>query len=57
VGTSPPSFDKQIVRDWLEASGWDKTPPGPRLPQDIIGRTRTRYLDALQRLTGAHDTD
>jgi len=52
VGTSPPSFDKQIVRDWLEQSGWDKTPPGPRLPPDIIERTRARYLEALQRLSG-----
>jgi len=51
VGTSPPSFDKQIVRDWLEQSGWDKTPPGPRLPPEIIERTRARYLEALQRLT------
>jgi len=51
LGTSPPSFDKQIVRDWLEQSGWDQTPPGPRLPPEIIERTRARYLDALQRLT------
>jgi len=50
IGTSPPSFDKQIVRDWLEHSGWDKTPPGPRLPPDIIERTRARYLEALERL-------
>jgi len=51
VGTSPPSFDKQIVRDWLETSGWDKTPPGPRLPPEVIERTWARYLEALQRLT------
>jgi len=51
LGTSPPSFDKQIVRDWLEQSGWDQTPPGPRLPPEIIERTRARYLEALQRLT------
>jgi len=50
IGTSPPGFDKQIVRDWLEHSGWDKTPPGPRLPPEIIERTRARYLDALERL-------
>jgi len=50
VGTSPPSFDKQIVRDWLEQFGWDKTPPGPRLPPEVIERTRARYLDAWQRL-------
>jgi len=52
VGTSPPSFDKQIVRDWLEQSGWNKTPPGPRLPPEIIAHTRARYLEALKRLTG-----
>jgi len=50
-GTSPPSFDKQIVRNWLEQSGWDKTPPGPHLPPEVIERTRARYLEALQRLT------
>jgi len=50
IGISPPSFDKQIVRDWLEQSGWDKTPPGPRLPSEIIERTRARYAEALQRL-------
>jgi len=50
IGISPPSFDKQIVRDWLEQSGWDKTPPGPRLPPEIIERTRARYAEALQRL-------
>ena len=52
VGTSPPSYDKQIVRDWLEASGWDKTPPGPALPAEVIGRTRARYAEALQKLAG-----
>jgi len=53
LGTSPPSFDKQIVRDWLEQSGWDKTPPGPHLPPEIIERTRVRYAQALHLLTGA----
>ena len=52
VGTSPPSYDKQIVRDWLEASGWDKTAPGPTLPAEVIERTRARYAEALQKLAG-----
>jgi phosphoribosylaminoimidazole-succinocarboxamide synthase len=52
VGTSPPSYDKQIVRDYLETLDWDKTPPGPRLPREVIERTRARYAEALQRLAG-----
>ena len=52
VGTSPPSYDKQIVRDYLETLGWDKTPPGPVLPAEVIARTRARYADALQKLAG-----
>ena len=52
VGTSPPSFDKQIVRDYLETLDWDKTPPGPRLPPEVVARTRARYAEALQRLAG-----
>ena len=52
VGTSPPSYDKQIVRDYLETLDWDKTPPGPRLPPEVIERTRARYAEALQRLAG-----
>jgi len=48
VGISPPSFDKQIVRDWLQTLEWDKTPPGPRLPAEVITRTRNRYAQALQ---------
>ncbi|KXX64514.1 phosphoribosylaminoimidazolesuccinocarboxamide synthase [Marichromatium gracile] len=51
--TSPPSFDKQFVRDYLETLDWDKTPPGPELPQSIIDRTAAKYLEAEQRLTGA----
>lgn len=51
VGSSPPSFDKQFVRDWLEQSGWNKTPPGPRLPADILQRTADKYREALERLT------
>ena len=52
VGTSPPSFDKQFVRDYLETLDWDKTAPGPRLPAEVIERTRAKYTEALERLTG-----
>lgn len=52
VGASPPSYDKQFVRDYLEALDWDKTPPGPRLPAEVIERTRAKYAEALQRLAG-----
>jgi len=52
VGTSPPSYDKQFVRDYLEQIGWDKTPPGPHLPAEVIERTRAKYAEALQRLAG-----
>jgi len=52
VGTSPPSYDKQIVRDHLETLDWGKTPPGPTLPAEVIGRTRARYAEALQKLAG-----
>jgi phosphoribosylaminoimidazole-succinocarboxamide synthase len=51
-GGSQPSFDKQFVRDHCEALGWDKTPPGPELPEDVVAGTRARYLDAFERLTG-----
>jgi phosphoribosylaminoimidazole-succinocarboxamide synthase len=51
VGTSPPSFDKQFVRDYLEGLDWDKRAPGPRLPPDVIAKTRDKYLEALRRLT------
>jgi phosphoribosylaminoimidazole-succinocarboxamide synthase len=50
VGTSPPSFDKQFVRDWLEAQGWDKQPPAPALPLDVLVRTAQKYRDALRLL-------
>jgi len=50
-GTSPPSFDKQFVRDYLETLDWDKTPPGPRLPADVIAKTSEKYREALRRLT------
>lgn len=51
-GGNPPSFDKQFVRDWLEATGWDKQPPAPPLPPDVIEGTISRYLEAFRRLTG-----
>ncbi|HEY6458210.1 MAG TPA: phosphoribosylaminoimidazolesuccinocarboxamide synthase [Steroidobacteraceae bacterium] len=51
VGISPPSFDKQFIRDYLETLNWDKRAPGPVLPREIITRTRDKYLEALQRLT------
>jgi phosphoribosylaminoimidazole-succinocarboxamide synthase len=52
VGISPPSFDKQFVRDYLETLAWDKTPPAPRLPAEVISRTSAKYLEAYERLTG-----
>jgi phosphoribosylaminoimidazole-succinocarboxamide synthase len=51
-GTSPPSFDKQFVRDYLETLDWNKKAPGPKLPPDIIAKTRDKYLEALKRLVG-----
>jgi phosphoribosylaminoimidazole-succinocarboxamide synthase len=51
-GRSPPSFDKQFVRDWLETTGWDKNSPPPTLPQDVVDRTRAKYVDAYTRLSG-----
>jgi len=51
-GQSQPAFDKQFVRDWLERSGWNKQPPAPALPPDVIQATRARYLEAYRRLTG-----
>lgn len=52
VGKNPPSFDKQYVRDWLEASGWNKQAPGPELPADIAAKTSEKYREAYKRLTG-----
>ena len=52
VGVSPPSFDKQFVRDYLETLDWDKTPPAPRLPAEVIAKTSQKYREALERLTG-----
>jgi len=54
TGISPPSFDKQYVRDYLETLGWDKTPPAPKLPPEVIARTAEKYREALYRLTGKH---
>lgn len=51
VGISPPSFDKQFVRDWLETQDWDKSPPAPRLPADVAEKTGAKYQEALTRLT------
>ena len=52
VGSNPPSFDKQYVRDWLTASGWNKQPPGPPLPDEVVRKTADKYAEALRRLTG-----
>jgi phosphoribosylaminoimidazole-succinocarboxamide synthase len=52
VGISPPSYDKQFVRDYLETLDWNKQPPAPKLPPDVIARTSEKYREALQRLTG-----
>ncbi|CAM5788415.1 phosphoribosylaminoimidazolesuccinocarboxamide synthase [Castellaniella caeni] len=51
LGISPPSFDKQFVRDWLETQDWNKTPPAPRLPAEVMERTAAKYQEALDRLT------
>ena len=53
VGQSPPSFDKQFVRDYLETLDWDKSPPAPRLPNEVIEKTSAKYLEAFRRLTGS----
>lgn len=52
VGKNPPSYDKQFVRDWLETTGWDKEPPAPELPEDIVMKTREKYIEAYRALTG-----
>src|SRR5437764_15349643 len=53
IGQSPPSFDKQFVRDYLETLDWDKTPPPPRLPKEVVEKTSAKYLEAFRRLTGS----
>ena len=52
VGSNPPSFDKQFVRDWLEASGWNKRAPAPEIPADVLRKTADKYREVLVRLTG-----
>jgi phosphoribosylaminoimidazole-succinocarboxamide synthase len=52
VGRGQPSFDKQYVRDWLDESGWDHSPPAPKLPDDVIVNTRAKYVEAYERITG-----
>lgn len=52
VGSNPPSYDKQYVRDWLESCDWDKTPPGPELPAEVAQRTSDKYMEAFAKLTG-----
>ncbi len=52
-GRAQPSFDKQYVRDWLTASGWDRTEPGPELPEEVVEQTRARYVEAYERITGS----
>jgi phosphoribosylaminoimidazole-succinocarboxamide synthase len=56
-GATPPSFDKQPLRDWLESTGWDKSPPPPPLPADVVESTRQRYVSAYQRITGRSFAD
>jgi phosphoribosylaminoimidazole-succinocarboxamide synthase len=52
VGSNPPSFDKQFVRDWLETQDWKKEPPAPKLPDEVVAKTSAKYQEALERLTG-----
>jgi phosphoribosylaminoimidazole-succinocarboxamide synthase len=52
VGTSPPSFDKQFVRDYLDSTGWNREPPPPELPDDVVMGTRARYIEAYELITG-----
>ena len=56
-GTSPLSFDKQYLRDWLDQSGWDHTPPAPELPADVVAGTQERYVEAYERITGRPFTE
>jgi phosphoribosylaminoimidazole-succinocarboxamide synthase len=56
-GTNPPSFDKQPLRDWLEAQPWDKKPPPPPLPSEIVDATSSRYVDAYERICGKKLSD
>lgn len=56
-GQSPPSFDKQYVRDWLDTLDWDHAPPGPELPPEVVAGTRSRYVEAYERITGRSFSD
>ena len=56
-GHGQPSFDKQIARDWATATGWDKLPPAPEIPEDIVTRTRGKYIEAYERITGSSFAD
>jgi len=51
-GRPQPSFDKQFVRDWASATGWDRTPPAPSIPSDVVARTREKYIEAYEKITG-----
>ncbi len=53
TGSNPPSFDKQFVRDWLESTGWDKNPPAPVLPSEVVEKTRAKYIEAYEIITGS----
>jgi phosphoribosylaminoimidazole-succinocarboxamide synthase len=56
-GRPQPSFDKQFVRDYAASTGWNKTPPAPELPPEIVEKTRAKYVEAYERLTGASFAD
>ncbi len=51
-GRGQPSFDKQFVRDWASSTGWDRNPPAPEIPEDVVARTREKYVEAYERITG-----
>jgi phosphoribosylaminoimidazole-succinocarboxamide synthase len=53
AGANPPSYDKQFVRDWLESVKWDKRPPAPRLPDEVVQKTAEKYREAYRRITGS----
>ena len=52
VGKPQPSFDKQYVRDWASGTGWDKKPPAPAIPDDVVAGTRAKYVEAYEKITG-----
>ena len=56
-GETPPAFDKQPFRDWLSAQDWDRTPPPPSLPDEVVATTAARYVAAYERMTGRHLSD